>query len=175
MAQLATAQSREQYQSQIAEKQRGGRLSLLRGVAIDVLAFLVGTIGSFLLLFTSVPSSSALALQSVALAVLCVNAARGAYCYGFVRLLLVTGMSVFSVGLLGTLYIFGYTRILAALKIHPTLLLPTLFCIAWLALVSILPLLSAIGGYIVALNWRSATRSLRSSPSKTPLRSAPTL
>ena len=155
MAQLATAQNREHHQPQIVEKRRGRALSLLGSLAIDGLAFFVGTIGSFLLLFTSVPSSVALALQSAALAVLCVNAARSAYLYGFVRLLLVTGMSLFSAGLLGALYIFGYTRMLAALKIHPTLLLPTLFCIAWLALVSILPLLSAIGGCIVALKSHS--------------------
>ncbi len=155
MAHLATAQNREQYQIQSGDSQPGGWLPLLRWAAIDALAFLIGGIGSFLLLFVSVPSSIALALQSAALAALCVNAAKGAYRYGFVRLLLVTGITVLSAALLGALYIFGYMRMLAFLKIHPTLLLPTLFCIAWIVLVSILPLLSAIAGFIIALKSHS--------------------
>ncbi|MBV9690166.1 MAG: tetratricopeptide repeat protein [Ktedonobacteraceae bacterium] len=150
MAQLATAQSTQRYQPQIVEKHREGPLPLLRGAAIDALAFLVGAIGSFLLLSASVPSNMALALQSAALAVLCVNAATGAYRYGFVRLLFVMGITVLATGSLGTLYTFGYTRILAVLKTHPMLLLPTLFCIAWVVLVSILPLLSGMVGFIIA-------------------------
>lgn len=152
MTHIATAQSREHYQLQESQaslqQMHKEPLPFLLGAAIHIIAFVIGVIGSFFLFFASIPGVIGLGLQSLGLAILCVNAARGAYRYGFTRLLFVGVMSMLVIGLLGVLYKFGSASIIGVIKVHPTTLIPMLFLAGWLVLAATLPLLLAVGGFI---------------------------
>lgn len=128
---------------------RGGPLSFFIGVGIQLFGLALGIIGIGLpILQPNLPVVVAFLLESLGLALLCVNAARGSYLYGAMRFLLTLFTSAVAVGLLGGLYKYGYYRILQVLKGHPSLLGPILFLVLWLALVATAPLLIAFGGLI---------------------------
>lgn len=119
---------------------------------------ILGIAGAFLeLLVPKTPTIVSFLLESVALALLTVNAWRGAYLYGIKRILMTFLFSLISVGLL-----FAFTSgfLKASLAVKPTytfianhvsssfaLLTPLIFLALWLALAALLPLLaSLIGG-----------------------------
>lgn len=103
------------------------------------------------ILLASLPISVPIFLQSLGLALLCVNAARGAYRYGFAHVVLTIVSSGLIAGILGGLYKFGYTRIILMLRDHPQLLIPVLFVALFLGLAAVVPLVLALGGFIVGL------------------------
>jgi len=118
-------------------------------VGIQIFGLTIGIIGTILpILRPDLPIVMAFLLESLGLALLCVNAARGSYLYGAMRFLLTLLTSAISACLLGGLYKFGYYRVLQVLKGHPSLLGPILFLVLWLALASTAPLLLAFGGFI---------------------------
>jgi len=130
-------------------KKRGGPKSFLLSAAIQVLALVVGAIGaSILIIHPSLPIIVAFLLESFALAILCINAARGTYLFGAARLLLTFITSLLAVGILGASYKFGYSWFTHKVIVFPPLIVPVLFLGLWLAAAAILPLLAALCGLI---------------------------
>ena len=128
---------------------QGGPASFLISVAIQVLALIVGAIGASIpIVQPHLPIIVAFLLESSALAVLCVNAARGAYLYGVMRLVLTILTSLLAVGIVFGLYKFGYRWFTTKVIAFPPLIVPVLFLGFWLAAVAILPPLAALGGLI---------------------------
>jgi hypothetical protein len=152
MARVAEMQSSSGQQPgalTAASQNRGGPLSFFIGMVLQIAGLVMGITGlTLLIVLPTLPPLPGLALASFGLALLCVNAARGAYRYGFMRLALTFVVSILAGGILGAAYKIGYTKIITEINAHPSMLIPVLFMIAWLAIVATLPLLLAIGGFI---------------------------
>jgi tetratricopeptide (TPR) repeat protein len=128
---------------------QGGVKSFLIGAVIQISALFVGTIGASLLIIRpQLPNIIAFLLESGALAILCVNAARGAYLYGIKRFLLTLATSLLALGMLGGLYRFGYHWLIIRVIALPHLIVPVLFLGFWLITAAILPLFLAMGGLL---------------------------
>jgi hypothetical protein len=128
---------------------KGGAKSFLIGAVIQISALFVGIIGaSILIIRPQLPIIIAFLLESGALAILCVNAARGAYLYGIKRFLLTFATSLLVLGILGGLYRFGYHWLINRVIAFPPLIVPVLFLGFWLVAAAILPLLLALGGLL---------------------------
>lgn len=133
-------------------RKRGGPRSFLIGVLIQLGGLGIGIVGTLLPIFQpTLPVSLSFALESLGIALLCVNAARGAFRHGFLRLLITLLLCLLPAAILGGAYKIGYTKIVAEINVHPTWLVPILFAVAWFALAAVLPLLLGIGGYIGGL------------------------
>ncbi len=145
---LVEQDARSQSESISAGKQ-GGAKSFLLGAVIQIFALFVGAIGaSILIVRPQLPIIIAFLLESLALAILCVNAARGAYLYGIKRLLLTFVISLLALGILGGLYRFGYRWFITKVIAFPPLIVPVLFLGFWLVAAAVLPLVVARGGLI---------------------------
>ena len=138
----------QKIQAALAKK-RGGPLSFFLSACLQIFALFTGAIGTSLLLIKpQLPIIIAFVLASLGLSVLCVNAARGSYRYGFSRLLLTLVTSLMAAGIIGALYKFGYTWIANKVIANPPLIVSVVFLGIWLAAAAIAPLLAAIGGFI---------------------------
>ena len=140
----------------------GGPESFFRGAGVHIVAILLGIAGAVLpILQPHLPIQVAIALQSIGLALLCVNAIRGSYLYGFLRFFFTIIMSVLiaavlgAAALVGGLNKIGQGRLYILVQNNPNLLLPILLCGIWLAAAAILPILLAffalIGGLIMGV------------------------
>jgi tetratricopeptide (TPR) repeat protein len=126
---------------------QGGVKSFFIGAVIQIFALFVGIIGaSILIIRPQLPIIIAFFLESVGLAILCVNAARGAYLYGIKRFLLTFATSLLALGILGGLYRFGYNWFMNKVIAFPPLIVPVLFLGFWLLAAIVLPLVLALGG-----------------------------
>jgi len=158
MDHIARLQSQGNGQRLTTANKSGGPRSFFIGAGIQFLGLASGVIGAALpILEPKVPIAAALALQSLGLALLCVNAARGSYLHGFTRLLFtfftsaLTAIILGVVAILGGINKIGTGRIYLIVKDHQTLLVPIFFLGLWLALAAILPLLLALGGFVGGL------------------------
>ena len=158
MDHIATLQSQGNSQRLTITNKRGGPRSFFIGAGIQFLGLATGVVGAALpILQPKLPIAAALVLQSLGLALLCVNAARGSYLHGFARLLFTLFTSALTAVILGVVAILGGInkigtgRIYLIVKGNPTLLVPLLFLGLWLALAAALPLLLALGGFIGGL------------------------
>jgi len=158
MDHIATLQSQGNSQRLTTTNKRGGPRSFFIGAGIQFLGLATGVVGAALpILQPKLPIAAALVLQSLGLALLCVNAARGSYLHGFARLLFtlftsaLTAIILGVVAILGGINKIGTGRIYLIVKGNPTLLVPLLFLGLWLALAAALPLLLALGGFIGGL------------------------
>jgi tetratricopeptide (TPR) repeat protein len=146
----------------ISAGRQGGVKSFLIGAVIQIFALFVGIIGtSILIIRPQLPIIIAFLLESIALAILCVNAARGAYLYGLKRLLVTCATSLLALAILGGLYRFGYHSLMNKVIALPPLIVPVLFLGFWLVAAAVLPLLLAIGGLISGIairRWRKRTK-----------------
>ena len=128
---------------------QGGAKSFLIGAVIQILALFVGAIGaSILIVRPQLPIIIAFLLESLALAILCVYAARGAYLYGIKRFLFTFVITLLALGILGGLYRFGYHWFTNKVIAFPPLIVPVLFLGLWLVAAAFLPLFTALGGLI---------------------------
>jgi len=149
MAHLTPAGGFRDSQSLMAARRRRGPLSFFIGFCIQLFGLGFGIAGAGLpILQPGVPIFVAFALESLGLAMLCVNSARGSYLYGAARFLLTLLTSIVVAGLIGGLYKFGYHRLVQAVEAHPSLLEPVLFAALWLGAAAAFPLLLAFGGLI---------------------------
>jgi Caspase domain len=124
-----------------------GVRSILIGAIIQIMALCIGAIGaSMLIVKPQLPIMVAILLESIALAILCVNAARGAYLYGIQRFLVTFVISLVAIGILGGIYRFGYYWFAHKVIAFPPLIVPVLFLGFWLVAATILPILAAMGG-----------------------------
>ena len=136
-----------------SSQQENGAGAFLAGLGLQVAGLVLGIAGGILLLFsTHLPAALGLALQSFGIAILCVNAARGTYHYGPLRIIFTIITSVL-VGLpvAALLSRSLTTRIFSTINAHESLFTPLLFVILWLALAAVLPFLAALGGIIARL------------------------
>jgi hypothetical protein len=147
------------------DEKTGGPASFLIGALLQIGGFLAGTIGMALpILKPSVPIFAGFALASFGLAVLCVNAFRGAYRHGFTRILLTLFVCLIAGGVLAVAYKFGYTPMVdmvtapTAVATHPPMIVSVLLFAGWLIAAATIPLLLAIVGFISRLIWRRPKR-----------------
>ena len=130
-------------------EKRSGAAAFALGLGLHLLGLVVGFAGFALLIFLrSLPAPAGLLLISVSLTILCVNAARGAFRYGFIHLLLAILLSLIAGGALGFAYKAGIGTITAQLRVHPSLFVPLFFLLLWLATIAVVPLLLALVGLI---------------------------
>ncbi len=153
MEQVATQQSQK-----LMAIRREGPASFWRGAGIQFLGLIIGLAGAALpLIQPKVPIMAAFALQSLGLALLCVNAVRGSYLFGFTRFLLTFFFSVLAAIILGATILLGGVlhvgsgRVYAMLQSKPDLLLPLSLLGIWLVLAVVLPLLLALFSLIAGL------------------------
>nr|HET6902944.1 tetratricopeptide repeat protein [Ktedonobacteraceae bacterium] len=161
MGHLAAAQSRSQGQSRRftrAAKQNSGPTSFFRSAGIHLLGLIVGIIGAVLpVLQPHVPITVAFLLQSLGLAILCVNAAYGSYVHGFFRFAftlligILTAAILGGVAFVGGLNKIGQGRIYVMLQNNPALLVPLLIFGIWLAAAAALPPIGALFAFIGGL------------------------
>jgi tetratricopeptide (TPR) repeat protein len=141
-------QSQKLHAAALAKKQ-GGPLSFFLSACLQIFALSIGATGTLLLLVEpQLPIITGFVLASVGLSVLCVNAARGSYLYGFSRWLLTLITSLIAVGIAGALYKFGYNWIANKVIANPPLIVSVVFLGMWLLTATIAPLLAASGGFI---------------------------
>jgi hypothetical protein len=158
LAQLEQLRLSRQYSPPVAPpKKAGGPLSFFIALSLQVFGLIIGVIGASWPIISAtrvpvalpqVPIYLVFGLESLGLAILCVNAARGSYLYGFMRVLLTLFVSVVAAGILGAIYRFGYTRLLDSVKVNPPLLIPILFLGLWLVAAATVPLVLALGGFV---------------------------
>ncbi len=166
MANMAAAQQQAGIQTPnpllntTKEAKRGGPVSFLIGIGLQIAGLFIGTAGAVLTWFQTLPSWTGLVLVSIGLALLCVNAARGAFRHGISRVFVTLVVCLIAGGILGAAYKLGYTRLLAALqnKNNAGLLVPIMLIVVWLAVAATVPMLPAIGGLISGLIARARTR-----------------
>jgi tetratricopeptide (TPR) repeat protein len=165
MATLASTQSQGQSPKPLlppAENQKkGGPLSFVIGAVLQIASFLIGSIGMALpILRPGLPVFIGFAIASFGLALLCVNSFRGAYRYGFLRLLLTLVVSLVSAGFLAMAYKFGYTRIVnmvtapTAVATQPPLIVSVILFGVWLIAAAAIPFLLAIIGFFSGMMGR---------------------
>jgi tetratricopeptide (TPR) repeat protein len=168
MATLANTQGKGQSPQPLLppadNEKKGGPLSFVIGAILQIAGFLIGSIGMALpILRPGVPVFIGFAIASFGLALLCVNSFRGAYRYGFLRLLLTLAVSLVAGGFLAMAYKFGYTRIVnmvtapTAVATQPPLIVSVILFGVWLIAAAIIPFLLAIVGFITGMmrrRWR---------------------
>jgi len=158
MAMLHSIQQ-DRQQKGSATGRRGGPRSFAIAAAITVLGLIVGSVGAALpVVRPGLPIWLALGLQSVGLALLCVNAVRGSFLYGFTRVLLTFIFSALTAAMLGGLYKFGLNHFYRMAQANPPILVPILFGGAWLAVAAAAPLVLAIIAFIAGLITRIARK-----------------
>lgn len=154
MGQRAAANNQQSSQNpnamlQEEQQKRDRPLSFLIATGLQFAGLILGIAGAaVLMLIPNLPNAIGLILMSLALALLSVNAARGAFRYGFGRFVLTLLTSIVLAAIVGLAYKFGLTRIYATLQSHPTFLQPVLFLAGWLIIAAVVPLLATIGGLI---------------------------
>ncbi len=155
MSSIAIAQNKDKTLPKneliASEKRRGGPLSFLLSMGLQFVGLLLGIVGGLLpIIRPTLPITLSLLLESLGLAILCVNAARGAYRYGFLRVLVTLFFSLLPVALLGISigYRPAYRKIIFELQAHPVFLVPLLFLGLWLAVAAVVPDILAIIAFI---------------------------
>ncbi len=134
-----------------SEKKRSSPMSFFVGTIVQLAGLLLGIAGGILpVVRPTLPIALSFALEGLGLAILCVNAARGAYLYGFLRVLVTLLFSIITAAILGVSigYRPAYRQIIFELQAHARLLQPLVFLGGWLILAVVLPLVLAIIGFI---------------------------
>jgi hypothetical protein len=161
MGQIAAEQSQDKSKSKsqkLRAVKRSGPASFWNAAGIQFLGLIIGLAGAALpVIQPKLPPLATLTLQSLGLALLCINAVRGSYLYGFSRFLLTFFISAITAAILGAVVLLGGAthistgRIYTMLQHNPDLLLPLSFLGLWLAVAAALPLLMALFSLIVGL------------------------
>ncbi|HEY3993011.1 MAG TPA: tetratricopeptide repeat protein [Ktedonobacteraceae bacterium] len=162
---LASVQFDTGKRSRLQSNNDGARDSgkgLATTAGIQVIALIIGVGGSFLPMFvSSLPTLAALGLESIALALLTVTAARGSFLYGVKRFLLAVLFSLIAAGLGAGFYVLAIKPTLSPPFLLDRLarsysLLPLfIFLIIWLGAAAAVPLLAGLIGLIAGTSARS--------------------
>jgi tetratricopeptide (TPR) repeat protein len=140
---------------------RGGPRSVALAIGLQLLGLILGIAGAFLqLLKPDLPKIVPFVVESIALALLTVNAARGAYYYGFKRVLLTVCFTIITLGLLGAFYGVKpiYKVLITPVENSFALMIPLVFLVIWMAAAAILPLLVSIVSWISGAIARSRSK-----------------
>jgi len=142
-------QQRLQRPAPPTERSKANRSTFLLTSSLQLAGLLVGAIGiGLLILQPQLPTPIGLALASFALALLCVNATRSAFCYGFSHLIPTLLLCLATGAIPAIAYILFSAKIIDMLKTHYSLLMPLLFLVSWLAVAATVPAFLALGGLI---------------------------
>ncbi len=134
-----------------SEKRRGWPMSFFVGAIVQLVGLMLGIAGGLLpVARPTLPIALSFLLESGGLAILCVNAARSSYLYGFLRVFVTLIFSLLAAAILGISigYRPVYRQIIVELQAHTRLLQPLIFLGGWLIVAAVLPLLLAIIGFI---------------------------
>ncbi len=134
-----------------SEQRRGWPMSLFVGAIVQLVGLTLGIAGGLLpVVGPTLPIALSFLLESVGLAILCVNATRGSYRYGFLRVFVTLIFSLLAAAILGISFGYRpiYRQIIFELQAHARLLQPLIFLGGWLILATVLPLVLAIIGLI---------------------------
>ena len=153
----------------LPQKSRDTSKSFALAAGIQLLALILGVVGAFLLLLIpATPTLVAFLLESVSLAVLMVNAWRGAYLYGFKRFLLTLVCSILTLVLLAAVASGLLSTRLAVKPVYNfvvdhastsfSMMTPLVFMILWLAAAALLPMLIALIGLIAGAIGRAQSK-----------------
>lgn len=158
MSSVAIAQNRDKTLPKneliTLEKRRGGPRSFFVGVGLQFLGLLLGIAGGVLpLLRPTLPLWLSFLLESLGLAILCVNAVQSSYRHGFLRVLVTLFFSLIPSAILGISlgYRPVYRKLFFELQAHTEFLLPLLFLGLWLAVAAVVPVILAFVGFISGL------------------------
>ena len=160
MGQIAAMQSHSNSKKIRAHTspERSGAASFFSSLGVQIIGLALGIAGAGLpILRPGLPFILALALQSLGLAILCINAVRGSFLYGFSRFfltLLTSGViaATLAAGVfLGGANKIGTGRIYTMILHKPVILVPLLFLAIWLAAAAAIPLLLGFFSFIVGL------------------------
>ncbi|GER91531.1 hypothetical protein KDW_56930 [Dictyobacter vulcani] len=125
--------------------------AFMLGSAISILGLIMGLVGIGLLaIMASIPYIGLL-LLSMSIAVLCVNAARGAFRYGIALLIETSIFSVLLAAILGGLGLVGQRFLISQINLRPSLFMPIIALGIWLAAAAAVPFILALGGFIGGL------------------------
>ncbi len=143
---------------QQAQSRKNTPRAFLISIVMQVLGLALGSAGILLSAFLShLPIAVGASLMGLGTLLLCINAARSTYRYGWAFLLppfltsaLAIGIIVFGglLNLLVTSHTPSNTRLLNLLKGHPSLIIPILVFGIWLAAVAVVPPVLALVGSI---------------------------
>ena len=141
--------SNSKQEQQVRENPR----AFFIGAGLHVFGFICGIAGAGLLISSHLPSPIGILIASFGLAVLCISAVRGAFRYGFSRLVLTLFICLLIGGILGAAYKLGFTKIMSSLSNDktPTRMLQFLFFAIWMIAAATTPLILAIGGFVSGL------------------------
>ncbi len=160
MGQLAAMQSHSNSKKIRAHTPpgRSGAASFFSGLGVQIIGLALGIAGAGLpILRPGLPFILALALQSLGLAILCINAVRGSFLYGFSRFFLtlftsgIIAATLAAGVILGGVNKIGTGRVYTLILHKPVLLVPLLFLAIWLAAAAAVPLLLGFFSFIAGL------------------------
>jgi tetratricopeptide (TPR) repeat protein len=147
---MTNLQNEENSQQQQMPQSR--RLSVVMGAIIQIISLLMGIAGMALpILQPRLPVTVGFFIASLGMALLCVNAARGAYRYGFLHLLSTLLLCLLVAGVMGMLSTRYYRIIGDTVQQNPQLIVPVLLFIFWLIITATMPILLALGGFMSGL------------------------
>ena len=129
---------------------RFGR-AFVSGIGFSVLGIILGLLGLALVVFVASIPYLGLFIASIGLAILCVNAARGAFKNGFGVLLAVTVFTGIIAVLLGGIYRFGRVALFHQISVRPSLFQPLLFLAVWLIAAASIPFILALLAFFVGI------------------------
>jgi len=134
-----------------SEQRRGWPISFFVGAVVQLVGLMLGIAGGLLpVVRPTLPIALSFLLESGGLAILCVNAARGSYRYGFLRVFVTLIFSLLAAAILGISFGYRpvYRQIIVELQAYARLLQPLIFLGGWLVVAAVLPLVLAIIGFI---------------------------
>ncbi|GHO82856.1 tetratricopeptide repeat protein [Dictyobacter formicarum] len=141
-----TDQSKSKFNADEAPK--SAAKSFMLGLSLSILGIVAGLIGIGLMAFVASSPYIGLFVISIAIAILCVNAARGAFRYGFALLAETILVSVVLAAILGAMYKVGQSSLIHQINLHPSLFMPIMTLVAWLIIAAVVPPVLALGGFI---------------------------
>ncbi len=147
------------------QRERENGKSFLLAAGLQILALIIGVVGAFLPLFVrQLPNPVAIGLESLALALLAVNAGRGSFLYGITRVLLTLGFSAIAAALCA-LIALSVTRttplthqLMKILATSYGLMTPLAIMLLWLAAAAAIPLLTSLVGLVAGLIVRAQNK-----------------
>lgn len=149
----------------VKRQERDTGKAFVLAAGLQILALVIGVVGAFLpLLAPKLPILVTIGLESIALALLAVNAGRGSFRYGFTRFILTFFFSLIAAALCALLALSvvkttPLTReLMKLLSVSYGLMTPLAMMILWLGSAAAVPLLTSLIGLIAGVIARAQAK-----------------